>query len=440
MTHSLKDRKLYSNTTVRNLLTSKNGWYDDYMFNELIVKERNRSNRSGSPISFLLLDLTTYQNGSWVVSTNEFLSFMDYLLQLVTENTRDYDAKCLMTPYKIAILLVDTSIDGAKIFIEKISAELFKTFSKNGSKDHIKIINSIHLSTYPIDQVEDYEQIQGTPTIIKNVIFMSRQNSNHNRSLKERRFSVKENSRFFIDWDLKPASNGILALGTADFWSMFNVERNHVLFRLTKRAIDVLSAICGVVLLSPLMLLTAIAIKLDSRGPILFKQKRLGRYGTEFIFLKFRTMHVDCDEAIHKEYVQKLIEGKNEAANFGSKDKPLYKLDHDPRITRVGQILRKTSIDELPQFFNVLNGKMSLVGPRPPISYEVESYKNWHLRRVLEVKPGITGLWQVNGRSKTTFDEMVRLDLQYVSHCNGWLDTKIFFKTVGAVFNSDGAL
>ena len=149
-------------------------------------------------------------------------------------------------------------------------------------------------------------------------------------------------------------------------------------------------------------------------------------------------MYVNSDAKIHKKYTASLINGNNEAINRGSKDKPLYKMDKDPRVTSLGHFLRRTSLDELPQFFNVLKGDMSLVGPRPCIPYEVEHYKAWHLRRVLEIKPGITGLWQVSGRSSTTFDTMVRLDLEYAATWNLWFDVKILFKTIGAVLSTKG--
>ena len=144
-------------------------------------------------------------------------------------------------------------------------------------------------------------------------------------------------------------------------------------------------------------------------------------HGTMFTFLKFRSMSVNNDTTVHKEYVRQLIAGT--AGSNGAKNgKGIYKLIADPRVTAVGRFLRRTSIDELPQFINVLRGEMSLVGPRPPIAYEVESYDLWHRRRLLEAKPGITGLWQVNGRSRVKFDEMVRLDLQYARTWTPWLD------------------
>jgi len=162
--------------------------------------------------------------------------------------------------------------------------------------------------------------------------------------------------------------------------------------------------------------------------------------GTYFSFYKFRSMRSDVDERVHREYVEKLIKGELDKINQGDREKPFYKIKNDERVTRIGKMIRKTSIDELPQFFNVLKGEMSLVGPRPPIPYEVEKYKPWHLRRILEVKPGITGLWQVEGRSKTSFDDMVRLDLNYALNWSVWLDLWILLKTVKAVIRRHGAV
>jgi len=206
-----------------------------------------------------------------------------------------------------------------------------------------------------------------------------------------------------------------------------------------KRSLDVLGAIAALLLLSPLMLVVALLVALTSPGPVIFKQVRLGKRGVPFNFYKFRSMYCKVDDRIHREYVTKLIAGEREGLNQGEATKPLYKMKNDPRITRVGRLLRKTSIDELPQLFNVLKGDLSLVGPRPPLPYEAEKYQSWHLRRMLEIKPGITGLWQVNGRSKTSFDDMVRMDLQYVRTCSLALDLKILVKTVKVVLECDGA-
>ena len=200
-----------------------------------------------------------------------------------------------------------------------------------------------------------------------------------------------------------------------------------------KRAIDVSGSLAALAVLSPLLAIIAVSIKATSPGPVFFRQKRVGQFGKEFTFLKFRSMHVNCDPAIHKEYVRKLIEKKLDDSSG------TYKIKNDSRVTRIGRFLRKSSLDELPQFINVLKGEMSLVGPRPPIQYEVDGYSLWHRRRVLEAKPGITGEWQVNGRSRTTFDEMVRMDLYYVRNRSIWLDLKILLKTPLAVISGSGA-
>ena len=209
---------------------------------------------------------------------------------------------------------------------------------------------------------------------------------------------------------------------------------------LSKRGVDILGSIIGIIIFMPVMLITALAIKVTSPGPVIFKQIRLGKQGTPFTFYKFRSMHVNTDDQIHRDYIRDFIKGHNEKVNQGDAEEPLFKIKSDPRITRVGRFIRKTSIDELPQFFNVLKGDMSLVGPRPPLPYEAEKYEPWHLRRILEMKPGITGLWQVEGRSKTGWDDTVRLDIRYINNWSFMLDMKILLKTVKVVLRCRGAL
>jgi exopolysaccharide biosynthesis polyprenyl glycosylphosphotransferase len=206
-----------------------------------------------------------------------------------------------------------------------------------------------------------------------------------------------------------------------------------------KRAIDIFGSITGLVLFSPIMAVVALAIKATSPGPIIFKQIRVGQAGVPFVFFKFRSMRTDSSEDSHRRYVLSVIKSDSSATNQADARTPFGKMKADPRITRVGRLLRKSSIDELPQFFNVLRGDMSLVGPRPSIPYEVEAYGSWHLRRVLHVKPGITGLWQVEGRSVVSFDDMVRLDLQYARHWSILLDLKILLRTAKVVLQCRGA-
>jgi len=203
-----------------------------------------------------------------------------------------------------------------------------------------------------------------------------------------------------------------------------------------KRGLDIAGSVALLIVLSPLLLILAALVKLTSPGPVFFRQVRVGEGAKRFTMLKFRTMHVNADDRIHREYVSSLIAARKAG---GEAAEGVFKITNDPRVTSIGRMLRKTSLDELPQFLNVLGGEMSLVGPRPPIPYEVEQYKPWHHRRVLDAKPGITGLWQVTGRSRTTFDEMVRLDLRYAKKCSVWTDIKILLATPRAVVSGKGA-
>lgn len=200
-----------------------------------------------------------------------------------------------------------------------------------------------------------------------------------------------------------------------------------------KRAMDIAGSLVALTILAPFGVAIALAIKMSSKGPIFFKQQRVGQHGRCFTFLKFRSMKTGNDPSAHKEYVTKLIAGEASCEPANKTGQGVYKLTQDKRITPIGKFLRRSSLDELPQFLNVLKGEMSLVGPRPAIPYEVATYRTWHRRRVLEVKPGITGLWQVRGRNRIRFDDMVRLDLQYAKAWSPWLDMKILLMTPRAV-------
>jgi lipopolysaccharide/colanic/teichoic acid biosynthesis glycosyltransferase len=203
--------------------------------------------------------------------------------------------------------------------------------------------------------------------------------------------------------------------------------------KIVKRAIDFGGSLFLILCGAPLLLTVALAVKLTSSGPVLFRQIRIGRDGRPFTFLKFRSMYNGNDAGIHQEFVTRLIKGDL------SPDTTQFKIVADPRITKIGRFLRRSSLDELPQLFNVVMGDMSLVGPRPPVPYEFECYKAWHQRRLTDIRPGITGLWQVKGRSRVGFDEMVRLDLRYARAWSLWLDLKIMLETPRAVVSGNGA-
>jgi len=209
--------------------------------------------------------------------------------------------------------------------------------------------------------------------------------------------------------------------------------------RAIKRGIDIAGSSALILLLFPILAAIAAIIKLTSKGPVLFGQERIGKFGARFKCLKFRSMYVNNSPKIHQDYIRQFIAGDPSVETQTSGAPVVFKITKDPRITAIGRFLRKTSLDELPQLWNVLVGEMSLVGPRPPVPYEFEIYEYWHRRRVVEVKPGITGLWQVSGRSRTRFDEMVRLDLRYCRSWSLWLDFKILLATPKAVLFGAGA-
>ena len=208
--------------------------------------------------------------------------------------------------------------------------------------------------------------------------------------------------------------------------------------KFVKRAFDIFIAAIVLLTLAPIWIVVALLIKFDSAGAVLFRQERVGMDGRKFLCYKFRTMRHDADEEIHRAAYRQNIAGAA-AANAGSDDQPVFgKVKNDPRVTRVGAFLRRSSLDELPQILNVLSGEMSVVGARPPIPYEVEDYEIKHRRR-LDMKPGMTGLWQVSGRNRLNFEEMVRIDLFYIENWSLWLDLKIILLTLPAVWRGDGA-
>ena len=301
------------------------------------------------------------------------------LLKLLRDNKRETDILGQLDSGVIAILLLDTNQDGMRRFMQKVVVQ-------GGNLPFLSVGE-----TYPNHLFE---------SVLRGAEF------------------PQEFHSFVLDDSAGPSKLGLFV----------------------KRAFDVVVSALLIVLASVPMLIVAIAIAVTSPGPVIFRQRRLGKGCTPFVFYKFRSMALNVDDSIHREFVTTLIEGGHEELNQQDAAKPLYKIKSDPRLTPIGGFIRKSSLDELPQLFNVLKGDMSLVGPRPPLPYEAEKYQSWHLRRILEIKPGITGLWQVEGRSKVSFDEMVRMDLRYTRDWSLMLDMKILAKTVGVVLRRDGAV
>lgn len=204
------------------------------------------------------------------------------------------------------------------------------------------------------------------------------------------------------------------------------VENNNGVYEFLKRTMDILASLAGLIVLSPVLIIVSIMILIDSKGPIIFSQDRIGKNGRRFKMYKFRSMVVDAEKL-----KKKLLE-QNEMSG------PMFKMKDDPRITGIGKFIRKTSIDELPQLVNVLKGEMSLVGPRPSLPHEVEKFEPWMMKR-LQVKPGLTCYWQVSGRNNIDFEEWMQLDIDYVNDRNLFLDIKLIFKTFFVLFGDKNA-
>jgi lipopolysaccharide/colanic/teichoic acid biosynthesis glycosyltransferase len=355
---------------------------DQAAFLQLLCLERKRSDRSGRRFVLMLL-----HTGELLSNTHNIHAFQDFVRELCVL-TRDTDVKGWYK-YDAVFGVIFTEIgdvDGRTItavLLNKVTKALGRSFS-------IEAVKSVHLSFHVYPEIHS-----DSPERTAN-----------------------------IDLTLYPDQR---SASEAKLWS-----------RIIKRVVDVVGSIYALVLFSPVFLVIAIAIRVTSRGPILFRQRRVGRYGSSFTFLKFRSMYVASDDQVHQAYVKDFISGK-QTGNSAAEDNAVFKMTADPRVTSVGRWLRRSSLDELPQLVNVLKGEMSLVGPRPPVPYEVASYQSWHRLRLIAVKPGITGLWQVRGRSRVKFNDMVRLDLMYARTWSIWLDIEILLKTPGAVLSGHGA-
>ncbi|MEE8409374.1 MAG: sugar transferase [Myxococcota bacterium] len=248
--------------------------------------------------------------------------------------------------------------------------------------------------------------------------------------------SIEACLRHQVSWNMIPAVHELLLdrarVDLVDGIPLVGMRRTNIVgFNwMLKRLFDILASLILLSLAAPLMIATALAIRLSSKGPIFYVQQRVGFRGGMFSFFKFRSMHLDNDDAIHREYTQKWI--IDNGAHTANGDEKVHKIVGDPRVFMVGRFIRKFSIDELPQLLNVLRGEMSVIGPRPALPYEVEVYREWHRRR-FEAPPGITGLWQVSGRNRLTFDEMIKLDIDYLENWSFLLDLQILFRTVRVV-------
>ena len=388
------------------ILDTETNLYSQEYYRLRLAQEKTRVERTNNPLSVLIVDIkcSKKKNNGEVRSR-----FINRIQQI----TRSTDIKAWYQDGKIAVLMPDTSRQGAFNLAEKLYQEL-----SNLNNGRILYEDcSLQVSTYSKDNG-------------------SSRSLSFTQSNKQKKAKKNNKNKVEANTSEQLALGNASVLSDSYFYDILCDSEKISSVRLkkaVKRGMDIVGGLVGIGIFLPAMAIIALLIKATSSGPVFFKQERVGYRGKNFNFFKFRSMHVNTDEKIHKEHVLKLINSSD------SKDKSWAKLENDPRITKLGAFLRKTSLDELPQFFNVLKGDMSLVGPRPPISYEVEKYQLWHLNRILEAKPGITGLWQVEGRGASTFNDMVRFDLAYVNNWSLWLDVKILFKTVIVVLSRTGA-
>ncbi len=419
----------------------ENNLHSPELFRQRLLIEKRRAERLNSETSLIVFDLDKHLiggNGHAVPRER----FLEALVKRICAMVRETDVVSLYQENLILILLPDTDTAAARCVYDRLKAKLKRRElqpelpeTEDFDLDNIET-EILSYSEKSIRQRLPKEAVASRAREGRRRLFENASLSRVSRldDFKRRPFQGLRLSHGALN-------SAAIALPVIDvlWWdpqivTNFLREAENAL----KRVLDIVGAAVGLVLLSPILLFIALLVKATSRGPILFKQERVGYQGKSFTFLKFRTMYNNCENRIHQEYVKRLIHGKKEEINNGSADVPLYKIKNDPRITPVGRFLRKTSLDELPQLWNVFVGEMSLVGPRPPIPYEVEEYQKWHYRRFMEVKPGVTGLWQVSGRNKTSFDEMVRLDLSYARQWSLALDIKILLKTIKVVLLPDG--
>jgi len=429
------------------LTHQSNGWYVTNDFHFFLLRERYRSLRNDMPATYVTIDISEHFLSESPIPLSRYYDFLTHLVKFLTANIRFIDAKSLITDCRVDILLVDTSIEQVEVFFDKLSKRILDYFKSLNRFDFLIILKSISVSACHLSVLEHGIPKNGHSHVIKRKLLRgvtmavpgdTELLNGHDYLERQLRGDSNghNNNEYNDHFEDISRLTGRQAVILKDLFDLkLECHHPHFGYYFIKRLMDIVGAITGMLLFLPAFLIVSLIIKATSPGPVLYKQKRVGYKSAIFTLMKLRSMRVDGDSKIHQEYVATLIKGQHHTVNNGTTQKPLYKIKNDPRITPIGQFIRKTSLDEIPQFLNVLMGSMSLVGPRPPIPYEVDLYQNWHLHRVMRAKPGITGLWQVYGRNKTSFDEMVRLDLQYLKRRSIWLDCKLIIKTIFMLFN-----
>lgn len=348
------------------------------VFRRIVDRERDRANRTGeifSLIVFLSQD------------SKDIEESLVLLADSLSHRMRSIDVVGWLDSTHVGVLLPETDSAGARLFVNKISHGIHSD----------KIFKSYEIITYPSDKLTNPEMIAL-------------------HVLPEKAGQTQNRVSYWSIWRFTQPKGGV-------DYTFYRTKK------ILKRGFDIFSSTVFLLIFSPVFLAIAIIIKIVSPGPVFYKQQRIGFAGQTFTFLKFRTMCLAADAQEHKQYLAQLIHAETDGSEA---NKPMAKLDHGPQLIPFGNLLRKSCLDELPQLINVLRGEMSLVGPRPPIPYEVKEYHPWHRGRFNAI-PGMTGLWQVSGKNKLSFKEMVRLDILYARERSFWMDIKILFRTPMAI-------
>lgn len=353
------------------------------VFRKIIDRERDRANRTGEVFSMVVFVLP---------GNRESRNAPKLLSEALSTRVRSIDVTGWLDPQHVGILLPETNSAGAYKFANKICQEMLL------KQCPIKY----EILVYPSEKMTDPEKM-------------------HQYELSGEPENKRKRAPILGKWRFAKSQRSI------DY--MFCLTK-----RSLKRGFDFLGAAVCLLVFSPLFLVVSVIIKVVSPGPVFYKQQRIGYAGKPFTFLKFRTMSQGADTHNHQEYLAQLIKAESDKM---VSDAPMTKMDHDPQIIPLGNLLRKSCLDELPQLINVLRDEMSLVGPRPPIPYEVKEYLSWHRGR-FDAIPGMTGLWQVSGKNKLSFREMVRLDIRYARERSLWMDFKILLRTPMAILEQAG--
>lgn len=419
---------------------SNNGYLESIeYFRQRYFIEQRRSERKDYEFCLIVIDLTDpTTNSPGDFSDSSLKKAESVLLKTAQAVLRMTDVAVTYCACKSAILLPDTNREGGQLAINRMNAML-NDVADPSIKNIFQQIK-IDIYAYPLQEDEINQfiydklfddttstiQLEKAVSKIKTYYHQNHNGNGFDRTLTDSNFR-------FSAVDSIALENPFCLLNEAFYDVTYDWQRA------MKRVLDLILSSLAIIILLPLILIIAIGIKATSNGPVFFKQHRVGYMGKKFIIYKFRTMFNLKDEKTHQNYVQDFIHHSSADEPNANHDAKIFKMQHDPRITPIGRFLRRTSLDEIGQLVNILKGEMSLVGPRPPIPYEVDMYDLWHKRRFLAVKPGLTGLWQIYGRSATTFNDMVRLDLAYIQNWSLALDLKILIRTIVAVLSMKGA-